>query len=291
LALIIYVFLTHGSFQHVWIIIPALLLTILFLRSKRAHSTFLKFENLFIRNLNEGTLAEAQPIYDDEKLVDLVASQLHIVTVTASHWRKYKNRVVSIDLVKARACNLDLLSIKRKGEDYHDSILSFLDKEELFIRLNNPEDDLHLCEGDELTFLGSEQEAAAFIHNMDKTLNVNEQGLLSTALSELLINDGSFKAYQCFRIMVNPSSYLRRKTIKDSRLKEDHGCLVVAIEHKALFTLKPSSNTRIAANDYIWVIGRANDAQVLLDEHAGNSKEERVNTSNNTVDSQKERWG
>jgi CPA2 family monovalent cation:H+ antiporter-2 len=242
--------------ESLWLIIPAVLVTLLFARSKRIHTAFLSFENLFIRNLNEGELAESDALHSDEDPVSLVVSQLKTVTVKALHWRERKGRMISYDLIVAQTCGLDLIAILRDGKNYAGKVLPQLTKEDLRKKVNNPGDELIVAKEDELTFMGSELEIDRFIQTMTKTFSAELIAFDTDTLAGTLIYDNRLKGFGCYRIKVTENSPLKGKTIASSSLREDYGSLVLALEHEGFFTLKPNRNTRISQNNYLWVFGK-----------------------------------
>ncbi|MCL2529816.1 MAG: cation:proton antiporter [Coriobacteriia bacterium] len=258
-----------------WLIVPAVLLIFLFARSNRLHTAFLSFENLFIRNLNEAELAETESLHSDEDPVSMIVKQLQAVSLDAVHWRERRGRLISYDLIVAQTCGLDLIAVRRDGKGYATTKLARLTKEELRRKVNNPSDDLILKDGDELTFIGTEQDVDKFIKTMVQTFSTEMEAFEINPLAEVMIYDDLIKGYGCFRIKVDECTPFRGKTVADSRLKEDHGCLVIAMEHQNLFNLKPNRNTRISQNDYLWLFGTAASVKHMLNPEECEKKKKR----------------
>ena len=266
-TMLVYAVVTLEGANLLFVIAPALLLALFFARSKRIHTTFLRFENLFIRNLNEETLAGIKPSHNDDDPVSWVETQLAVTTVVALHWRELGNRRLSAELMTAHGCNVDLISIRRNGHDYGSSFVSRLTREGLRGRTLDSVNMLLIQEGDELTFLGTEAEIDAFIKAVVKACGHDEEKLSRSSLSEYFAGDERSENVRCLRLKIEQSSEFKGKTIAATRLRENYGCLVVAIEHQSLFKLRPSRNTRVLSDDYVWVFGRNSDLQELLNDH------------------------
>ncbi|MCL2136754.1 MAG: cation:proton antiporter [Coriobacteriia bacterium] len=277
--------------RSVWLFVPALLLTLVFANSNLVHSAFLRLENLFIRNLRESQLAETRSVHSDDDPVSWVSSQLLIISVEAYHWREINNRIVSVELAMAQSCNLDLLSIQRNDQDFAGSLIAHMTQDEIFRRMNDPYDELSLMNGDILTLMGTEREIEVFMQNMIKTFARTQQvNLLDNDQLALLGTEDEIEAFtqniidyyasdqheldsltlfeykpktgyligsQSFRLQINADSPFRGKTIATSRLEEEYGCKILAIEHANLLTLKPNRNMRISLNDYLWIYGNS----------------------------------
>lgn len=264
-GMILYAIAALEGFQSLWLIIPALLITLLFARSKTVHSAFLKLENLFIVNLNENTLAEEQASYEDENPTTWVEEQLQVVTVRAHRMRDRMGRAVSLDLAMAQACNLDLLTIRREGALIGADIIPYLTKQELRRKAGSASDKLGICEGDELTFVGTEEEVKAYLASALYDEEADHEYACYLPLKSYLASDGLALDLTCFRLVVDANLECKGKTIAESGMRERYGCLILALEHDMLPTLKPSRNTRISLDDYLWVLGSSKAMQLLSD--------------------------
>ncbi|MCL2808025.1 MAG: cation:proton antiporter [Coriobacteriia bacterium] len=246
-----------------WLIIPAALLTVLFARSNRIHTAFLYIENLFLRNINEVELAEAEALHCDEDPVSMVVKQLHTVSLEAEHWRERRGRMVSYDLIVAQTCGLDLIAVRRGGKDFASATLARLTKEDLRKRANSPNDDFSLKQGDELIFMGTESEVDRYVKTIMRIFPTDRCAFETSPLADVLVYDNRLKGYGCYRIQIGENSPFRAKTIANGKMREDYGYLVLAMEHQHLFKLKPSRNTRVSLDDYLWVYGKTSEVKEL----------------------------
>ncbi|MGI6105453.1 MAG: cation:proton antiporter [Raoultibacter sp.] len=261
---VFYIVLALDGFDDLWLVIPSLLITFVLSRSRVVHSVFLKIENLFVRNLNEATLAEEPDVHSDEDPVSWVENQIYITQITASRLVDRRGQEISVDLIMGQVCNLDLLSIKRDGRFIGQEETPFLTREELQNRVRDPLDKFSIKIGDELTFLGTEDEIDSYSQSMVKAGAIDEDEINSKPLPVYLANDGSPLDVTSLRIQVDADSDFKGKRISTLGLRESYGSLLIALEHGSLLTLKPSYNTRIAQGDYLWLLSKEENAKELV---------------------------
>lgn len=264
-AMVVYVVIALEGMQVWWLVIPAVLLTLILGRSKWVHSAFLKFENLFVRNLNEGTLNERKKERSKENPVDWLEEQLYVTRIRASRLRDRRGQTISIDLFMGMMCNLDLLSIERDGKPIGAESIPYLSRDELRHRVADPDDELSIHEGDRLTFLGTANEVDNYLQGLVKADAVDEDDIESITLREFFADEEASFGLHCFRVQIDAGSEFKGKTIATSGMRDIYGCLVLALEHDALPKLKPSFNTRIAQNDYLWVLGSDEMARMFAE--------------------------
>ena len=115
-----------------------------------------------------------------------------------------------------------------------------------------------------LTFLGTEDEADAYLQSLVADGVLDEEQACSISLDEYLSGRPAIPDATCFAIDVDASSPLAGTTIAASQLKERYGSLVVALRHNWLLKLRPQHNMRISAGDRIWLMGKADLADPLI---------------------------
>lgn len=252
---VLFVIFVLENVYSAWLIIPALLVTLLLARSRTLHSGFLKIETYFIGNLNEGLFAEERAALDESDQEEWIKNQLSIVKVEASDTRTRKGGIISVEFLMAHSCNLSLVAIERNGVLSAGTTLSRTGKRGLFAQATGPLDHNLIEPGDILTFLGTNEEVDIFLED---AMDVEKSG--SRIMQRLTFaeyeSQGDLQALdaRCLAISVDSSFDLRGKTIASSGLSTEYGCLVLAIEHESRTVLKPNHNTRLSQGDRVWLL-------------------------------------
>jgi CPA2 family monovalent cation:H+ antiporter-2 len=65
-------------------------------------------------------------------------------------------------------------------------------------------------------------------------------------------------------LRITEHSPLSGHTLLSSRLREEHGCLVVGVEREALRNMNPPPDFRIRAGDLLWIVGERHRLRALL---------------------------
>lgn len=256
--------------------------------SKRIHSLFIRLETSFIGNLNESIIAERRDALSDEERETWVKRNLYVVEIETTRMLQHREAIPplglsplkslanapaakqqpqgeqSADFMYGLAYGLDLIAIQRGDRRIECSTLARLTKSELARRIIDPSDPLCIQEGDVLTFLGTEDEADAYLQSLVADGVLDEEQACSISLDEYLSGRPAIPDATCFAIDVDVSSPLAGTTIAASQLKERYGSLVVALRHNWLLKLRPQHNMRISAGDRIWLMGKADLADPLI---------------------------
>lgn len=262
-GMVLYIVSALDGGGSLWFVLLALVLTLLLARSNTIHSAFLGLETRFIGNLNESIVAERRAELSDEEHRNWVEKQLYVIEIEATRTLERAGTRRSADFLFGLAYNLDLIAIRRSGEFIGSDTLLRLTKSELTSRINDPNDPLGIRKGDMLTFVGAEDEVDAYLQNMLKAGAIDEDKATSTSLIDYLACGPCSIDASCFSFSVDASSEFRGKTIAATDLKSAYGCLVVAVEHNAVVTIKPNRNTRFFAGDTVWVLGDSAMAEPL----------------------------
>lgn len=285
IGMVFYIVYVSDTPQAPWPYILAFVLTALMARSKTIHSWFLRLETDFIANLNESILAERRESLSDEEHVNWVERHLYVTTVEATRMLERRTdkpveRVIQMvtpgeseattvehskDFMYGIAYGLDLLSIEREGERIAGKALACLTKTDLVKRINDPDDALCIREGDTLTFLGTEDEVDAYLQSLVKDGVLDEDEATSITLEEYLADHPAAIDATCYSFVVDQGSPISGKTIADIDFKSTYGSLVVAIEHNYLLRMKPSRFTRLASGDRLWLVGKSDLADPLIE--------------------------
>lgn len=256
--------------------------------SKRIHSLFIRLETSFIGNLNESIIAERRDALSDEERETWVKRNLYVVEVETTRMLQHREAIPplglsplkslanapaakqqpqgeqSADFMYGLAYGLDLIAIQRGDRRIECATLARLTKSELAQRIIDPSNPLCIQEGDVLTFLGTEDEADAYLQSLVADGVLDEEQACSISLDEYLSGRPAIPDATCFAIDVDASSPLAGTTIAASQLKERYGSLVVALRHNWLLKLRPQHNMRISAGDRIWLMGKADLADPLI---------------------------
>lgn len=253
-GMVIYIMMIFEKENPIWII-PALIVTVLFARSKNVHSWFLQLESHFVGNLNESLLYERTGGGSVEDRIEWTEDHLYVTEVKVTKINKRRGKPVPVAYYIAVTCNLNLISIKRDGTTVHDEELAHLTKEQLRERLYNVADPLSINRNDTLAFVGTEEEIDAFINNMIKAGALSEDDSWKETLRSYLKDEPSCKDLISFSLRIDAKSAFRRKTIDANSFKQTYGCLVIALERNLLPIIKPNRNTRLAQNDLVILLG------------------------------------
>ncbi len=288
LGIVVYVVAVSSANDLIWPYMFAVLLAAVLAQSKTVHSWFIHLETSFIANLNESILAERRESLSDEDHVNWVEKQLYVTEVEASRMLKRRTTenpaarmihlvtpgetpdttrtvVHSEDFVYGIAFGLELLCIERDGERIAGRTLASLEKEDLLRRINDPDDPLCIREGDILTFLGTEDEVDTYLQNLVKDGVIDEDDATSMTLEEYLVDHPNATDAVCYSFELDYDSPYAGKTIADVDFKSLYGSLVVALEHNWLLRMKPPTHTRLIAGDRIWLVGKSDLADPLIE--------------------------
>lgn len=257
---VVYIVLSFEE-ASLWTLIPAVIATFFFARSKGLHSWFLQLETRFVGNLNENILVERNTDNSVEDRIEWTEDHLYVTTVEVTRMTIRAQKPVAVAYFIALSCNLDLIGIKRNGEVLHEDELAHLTKAELRERLRNPEDDMDLIKGDQLTFVGTEEEIDAFLSNMIKASALTEDDAWKETLNEYLLDEPESGDLICFSLKIDSLSKFKGKRIDAIGFREHYGCLVIALERNLLPVVKPHKDTRLAQNDLVLLLGKKEVAE------------------------------
>lgn len=102
-----------------------------------------------------------------------------------------------------------------------------------------------LLPGDRLLVFGDDADVVRFLKEAATVIEVNNIDSGGDDLSR----------YRVFVLTLDDNHQLVGKTIRASRLREDHGCLVVGIERFKERLKNPSSDLGLAVGDVLWIVG------------------------------------
>jgi CPA2 family monovalent cation:H+ antiporter-2 len=104
---------------------------------------------------------------------------------------------------------------------------------------------VRLLPGDQLLCFGTDEEIDKF------------QTELTRSRSEPRAQGHDLEAYALRRLDLEPDSAMVGRTLRDSRITEDFGCLVVGVERETQRMRSPRSDMALRPGDTVWVVGEA----------------------------------
>ena len=88
----------------------------------------------------------------------------------------------------------------------------------------------------------------SYLQHLLKDNVIDEDKALGESLEDYLASSPSSPDITCFSFVIEAKSAFVGRTIANIDFKSAYGSLVVAIEHNLLLRMKPSRNTRLAAD-------------------------------------------
>lgn len=259
-GMVIYILLSFEG-GSLWVIIPALVLTILLARSKHLHSWFIQLETRFVGNLNEKSLEERTADSSVEDRIAWTENHLYVTEVEVTEFVTRDNQSIALAYLLAVTCNLDLISIKRKGESLYHEVLTHVTKRELRELFQSATSTVTIEKGDVLTLMGTEEEIDAYTGNLVKEQLFDEEESWKEVLRDYLIDEPESEDLICFSLRIDARSEFKGRTITDSNFRQRYGCLVVALERNLLPIIKPHGDTRLNQDDLVLFLGRREVAE------------------------------
>lgn len=221
----------YSSLLH-WVVAFGLVGAIMF--SRRIKVSSKNLEDLFLRNLKSRELhaqrsGNAKPHYAHQLLshdVHLTIIQLPMNTKLAGH------SLMKLDLAKRDG--VMVASIVRGGQ-----------------RIHIPGAQTVLFPGDKLQIIGSDENIKAFSQRIQA--EVYETNIYADELDLVLRN-----------IIVGKESFLCGKSVRNCRLREDYGCMLVGFEDESGQIGLPEANRIIEEGETLWIVGEKADILKML---------------------------
>lgn len=208
---------------------------------------YLKIEARFLANFNERQLEERRGKKADHSWLD---QQIYVTKVVCP-----KNSVVAnLHLEKLRQrqkhrhSNLKIIKIIREGK-----------------HINIPKATEKILPGDLVVLAGTVEQLESFGILSGAELSRKEDGNFPT-LRDFIRKQEEYEEEDqllCYAVIAEKHSGLVGVSIKDSRIKEDWGGLLLGLERDLYPIPEPDINMRIEENDLVWILGSQKMARKL----------------------------
>ena len=224
-----------SRFRNALICAIALVAVVLMIMSRSLKHRSIRLERLFILNLRSREI-EAQihgrkrPLYEGH----LLDRSIHIADVEVPEGSLWAGKPLSQLRIGSRF-GVHVSSILRGGR-----------------RINIPGGDDVVFPTDQLSVIGSDEQLAAFSHAVATELYEDDPNLEQREM-------------QLRQITIGKNSPFVGKTLSESRLREDYGCMVVGVEAGQRHLTMIPANHRFTPGDVMWVVGEDESLHRLSD--------------------------
>lgn len=215
----------------------ALVLVMLMIYSRRLkkHSIFIErtfMQNLNVRDRYEEYRGDKQPEYAGH----LLSHDLHLSDYELPADSLWSGKTLK-ELNLGRLYGVHVASILRGGH-----------------RINIPGGDERIYPNDKLQVIGTDEQLSAL------TKAMNELKASQSADSDWEQQEMCLKQF-----VVNGKETFAGKTIRQSGIRENYGCLIVGIEKTDGTLRAPTADSQLLEGEVIWVVGEARDMARLFD--------------------------
>ena len=201
-------------------------------------------ETRFLRNFNERLIEREEAIYGKQ---DWIYDKLHIISFIVPESGEYVGKPLRI-LNWGRRLNIYVVKIRRNTHNYV-----------------MPKENAALRPGDKVYVVG-EQRA---IMNFYKVIGQEPCKRMRT-LRDFM--DSGYpdtdNALSICAVMVTGQEAFAGKTIKNSHILREWGCMVLGIQKEGLPVIMPNAGMTISGGDILWVVGSNNNAGRLASEYS-----------------------
>ena len=262
-GLIIYV-LAHFLSWSVWLLLLcALAVLTLILRSKGLMRRYWQLESRFILNLNERQMEE------NDRLTASRRGVRNLDAVRESHW--LDRSLYSFAMTVGPGSSLDGQALRDTPFRSRFRLMLVrvernLQNGERLVECHNiPDSSFELRVGDRLTFAG---------RNMTMALLRDESLCLHFVPNSLVTlnqfshqEESAGQGLTCAGIPVSETSAIAGLTLAQSHIGRKNKCLVVGLNRGELHYINPSSDFRLQAGDLVWVMGEADFVSRLISDN------------------------
>jgi len=260
LFVVFYILFRLEGIESLWLLIPALVITVLLSGWKRLHMRFLQIEALFLGNLNEEILvARRKNQTDRERLSDIVGRFCIVKTRLGHDCQRDTGKFSCDEFAIAHAANLDLLSVIREGVLVEDvegiDPIGRLGRRAL--RQNKREQRLSNFKfGDELVYLGTKESVDLYMVSLGAFGSDSADKSSYLSFREYLDDpELNIAGLGVFDVRIGRSSFLRGKTIGAFMTAEEHDYKVLGVERNHLPIVNPGRVFQLLPGDTVWLLG------------------------------------
>jgi len=108
----------------------------------------------------------------------------------------------------------------------------------------------------------------SILHTAGANLVMSAASLAANTIFNLLISDKVLmvgEGLNIFRVTTHPS--LAGKTLRESQIREDTGCTIIAIQRGEQMDLNPDPDQHLAANDVLILIGTGEAEKLFITQY------------------------
>ncbi|MCR4804635.1 MAG: cation:proton antiporter [Clostridia bacterium] len=207
-------------------------------RSGWLASRYLNAEARFMANLNERNLEDTDAV----TVSDMLDERLHVGHFTVFAGYRIAGKTLK-ELGWGKRYDVNIIKLIRQNE-----------------HLNMPDGDVTLQDGDEIYVIGESDN----ISTLYSRLGGWQQPVQQTLREYMEEEESVVSDLYSFPILVDKSSPLAGKTIRDCGLRRDYDCMILGLQRSHLPIPTPDIHTVIAAGDQIWVLGTQDMADKLI---------------------------
>lgn len=213
-------------------------------RSDKITSLYLQMETRFLRNFNERLIEREEAIYGKQ---DWIYDKLHIISFIVPGSGEYVGKPLRT-LNWGRRLNIYVVKIRRNTHNYV-----------------MPKENAALRPGDKVYVVGEQRS----IMNFYKVIGQEPCKRMRT-LRDFM--DSGYpdtdNALSICAVMVTGQEAFAGKTIKNSHILREWGCMVLGIQKEGLPVIMPNAGMTISGGDILWVVGSNNNAGRLASEYS-----------------------
>jgi CPA2 family monovalent cation:H+ antiporter-2 len=234
-SFIFYIVNYLSRFRNAIICAIALVAVVLMIMSRSLKHRSIRLERLFIMNLRSREI-EAQvsgrkrPLYEGH----LLDRSIHIADVEVPENSRWVGQQLSQLRIGSRF-GVHVSSILRGGR-----------------RINIPGGNHVVFPGDRMSVIGSDEQLSSFSQVLASELYADDPNLEQREM-------------QLRQITIGKNSQFVGKTLSDSRLREDYGCMVVGVEAGQRHLTIIPANYHFVPGDVIWVVGEESSLRRLIE--------------------------
>lgn len=231
------------------IIIPAIIIVVIIIKSDFIRSKSIKLEARFFKNFNERTFAKRQKEHQRAKS-EWVDTNLYVVQFEVLDTPK-KNSCK--DFNSQRKFGIHMIKIVRNGG-----------------HINLPTKEENVLAGDMVFAMGSKKQIGLYLSMLEKDEYIKNP-------EESMITLRDFMYGQIFHeikpenqillaaINIEKGSFLAKQTIVSSKFRSKYQGFIIGIERESLPMIVPDKSTMMEVGDAVWVLGSQEMADSLLE--------------------------
>ncbi len=234
------------SFSVAYILIAAVLLIFLIAHSDWLVAPYLKIEVRFLCNFNERKLKKRAESEPNHSWLD---EQIYVTKIELVHESNVLNKPL-YELFGTRHFSLRAIKIIRDHK-----------------HINIPEANEELRLGD-IVFVAGKLIDLSNLDIVTKSNLTKKEGVEFPTLHDFIMHEGQYDEVNqllCYAVVVEKGTGLPGTRIKDAKIKNKWGGLLIGLEREHYPIIFPDINMRLEENDLLWILGSQRTAGRLDD--------------------------